>query len=85
MPWTYHQKSGAWHDPHGTLMHYGYSGHGFLGALIPLPPSAWRWSGNASRGDVSPKQAMAGPTTLGDTNSAPRCPRTFPSGIAHIR
>ena len=28
MPWTYHQKSGAWHDPHGTLMHYGYSGHG---------------------------------------------------------
>lgn len=28
MPWTYHQKSGAWHDPQGTLMHYGYSGHG---------------------------------------------------------
>ncbi len=27
MPWTYHQKSGAWHDPQGTLMHYGYSGH----------------------------------------------------------
>lgn len=79
MPWTYHQRSGAFHDPMGTLMFNGYSGHGegvnnpaleTKPNVGPIPKGLWTIGpafAHQVLGPVSMRLAMQRGSTFGRT------------------
>lgn len=79
MPWTYHQKSGALHDPMGSLVFHGYSGHGegvnnpaleSRPNVGPIPKGLWTIASafaHPKLGPVAMRLAMQQGSTFGRT------------------